>query len=47
MFGGVAAYRAAGIEVLRAEPVPGRPPRLSGAQLRTLYTLIVGVDPWQ
>lgn len=47
VFGWVAAYRAAGIEVLRAKPVPGRPPRLSGAQLRTLYTLIVGVDPRQ
>ena len=47
MFGWVAAYRAAGIEALRAKPVPGRPPRLSGTQLRTLYTLIVGADPRQ
>ena len=27
--------------------MPGRPPKLSGAQLRTLYTLISGSDPRQ
>ena len=47
VFGWVAAFREGGIEALRAKPVPGRPPRLSGAQLRTLYTLIVGTDPRQ
>ncbi len=47
VFSWVAAYREGGIEALRAKPVPGRPPKLSGAQLRTLYTLIVGADPRQ
>lgn len=47
VFGWVAAYREGGIEALRAKPVPGRPPKLSGAQLRTLYLLIVGADPRQ
>ncbi len=47
VFAWVAAYREGGIEALRAKPVPGRPPKLSGAQLRTLYTLIVGADPRQ
>jgi transposase len=30
-----------------ARPVPGRPPKLTGQQMRTLYTLIVGADPRQ
>ena len=29
-------------QALRARPVPGQPPKLNGAQLRRLYTLIVG-----
>jgi hypothetical protein len=28
-------------------PVPGRAPKLSGVQLRRLYTLVVGADPRQ
>jgi transposase len=47
VFAWVAAYREGGLEALAAKPVPGRPPRLSGEQLRTLYTLIVGADPRQ
>lgn len=47
VFSWVAAYREGGIEALRAKPIPGRPSKLSGAQLRTLYTLIVGADPRQ
>ncbi len=27
--------------------MPGKPPKLNGAQLRRLYTLIVGADPRQ
>jgi transposase len=30
-----------------AKPVPGRPPKLSGAQIARLYELIVGADPRQ
>jgi len=32
---------------LKAKPVPGRPPKLNGTQLRRLYTLIAGTDPRQ
>ncbi len=47
VFSWAAAYREGGIDALRAKPVPGRPPKLSGAQLRALYALIVGADPRQ
>jgi transposase len=43
----LAKYREGGLEALKARPVPGRPPRLDGAQLRRLYGLIVGNDPRQ
>jgi len=32
---------------LRAQPVPGRPPKLGGPQLSRLYALIAGQDPRQ
>jgi transposase len=47
VYGWLATYRDGGREALRARPVPGRPPKLTGAQLRRLYGLIVGVDPRQ
>src|SRR5262249_31536929 len=47
VFGWMAKFREGGIEALRAKPVPGRPPKLSGGQLRTLYTLIAGANPRQ
>ncbi len=40
--GGWPRYREGGKDALKAQPVPGRPPKLTGAQMRTLYTLIVG-----
>src|SRR5512132_3670925 len=43
----LAKYREGGLEALRAKPVPGRPPSLSGAQLARLYGLVVGNDPRQ
>jgi len=43
----LAKYREGGLEALKAKPVPGRPPKLSGAQLQRLYTLVVGNDPRQ
>jgi transposase len=43
----LANYREGGLEALKARPVPGRPPKLSGAQLARLYALIVGNDPRQ
>ena len=42
-----AKFRSGGVPALRAKAVPGRPPKLSGAQLRKLYTLIVGATPRQ
>jgi transposase len=47
VFAWMAKFREGGLEALRAKPVPGRPPKLSGAQLRKLYTLIVGANPRQ
>src|SRR5919108_6130482 len=47
VYGWLAKYREGGLEALKARPVPGRPPRLSGAQLQRVYTLVVGNDPRQ
>ena len=47
VFGWVAKYREGGRTALAARPVPGRPPKLSGAQLAKIYDLIVGRDPRQ
>ena len=47
VYGWLAKYREGGLDALRAKPVPGRPPSLSGAQLQRVYTLVVGNDPRQ
>ncbi|GAA3476012.1 IS630 family transposase [Streptomyces yanii] len=47
VFKWLAAYREGGVDALRAKPVPGRPAKLTGAQLGRLYRLIVGKDPRQ
>jgi transposase len=47
VFGWIARYRAGGKQALRARPVPGRPPKLTGTQLGRLYALITGTDPRQ
>jgi transposase len=47
VYGWLAKYREGGLDALRAKPVPGRPPTLSGAQLARLYGLVVGNDPRQ
>ena len=47
VYGWWAKFRSGGVPALRAKAVPGRPPKLSGAQLRKLYTLIVGATPCQ
>lgn len=47
VFGWLAKYRAGGLGALKAKPVPGRPPKLSGEQMRKVYTLVAGADPRQ
>jgi transposase len=47
VYGWLAKYREGGPDALRAKPVPGRPPKLAGAQIARLYALIVGRDPRQ
>jgi transposase len=47
VYGWLAKYREGGLEALKARPVPGRPPKLSGTQLARLYGLVVGNDPRQ
>ncbi len=47
VYGWLAKYREGGKGALLAKPVPGRPPKLGGAQLSRLYALIVGTDPRQ
>lgn len=41
----MAKYREGGMSALAAKPVPGRPPKLSGTQLRQIYEWVVGKDP--
>jgi transposase len=43
----LAKYREGGLAALKARPIPGRPSKLSGAQLQRIYTLVVGTDPRQ
>jgi transposase len=47
VYGWLAKYREGGKDALRAQPVPGRPPKLGGPQLSRLYALIAGRDPRQ
>jgi transposase len=47
VFGWLAKFREGGVEALRAKPVPGRPRKLSGVQLRKVYELVAGRDPRQ
>ena len=47
VYGWLAKLRAGGREALRARPVPGRPTKLTGEQMRRLYTLVTGSNPSQ
>jgi len=47
VYGWLAKFREGGWDALRARPVPGRPPKLTGTQIGTLYALITGSDPRQ
>jgi transposase len=43
----LAKYREGGIEALRSRKAPGKPPKLTGKQIKKVYRLVVGVDPRQ
>lgn len=43
----IAKYREGGIEALKAKPIPGAKPKLSGKQLRWLFETIAGKNPLQ
>ena len=43
----LAKVRSGGRDALRAKAIPGRPPKLSGEQMRRIYDLVVGSDPRQ
>ena len=43
----LAAERDGGREALLAKPIPGRPPLLSGEQMRVVYQWVAGGDPTQ
>jgi transposase len=47
VYGWVAKLREGGREALKSRPVPGRPSRVTGAQMRRVYDLVVGSDPRQ
>jgi transposase len=47
VYGWLAKYREGGLAALKARPVPGRPSKLSGSQLKRLSTMVVGNDPRQ
>lgn len=47
VYGWLAKYREGGTDALRARPIAGRPPKLSGEQIARLYALTVGRDPRQ
>jgi transposase len=47
VYGWLAAHREGGDAALRAKPVPGRPPKLTGTQLRRIHAWVTGTDPRQ
>ena len=47
VFGWMARYRAGGWDALKAKPVPGRPPKITGSQMEWIYRTIAGKTPLQ
>lgn len=47
VFGWMAQFRAGGWDALKAKPVPGRPPKISGSQIEWIYKTVAGKTPQQ
>ena len=47
VYGWVATAREQGLQALRAKAIPGRPSKLTEAQTRRVYEVVVGKDPRQ
>ena len=47
VFGWMAMYRSGGWGALKARPVPGRPPKITGSQIGWIYRTIAGKTPQQ
>ncbi len=43
----IAKYREGGYEALRSKPLDGRPPRMTGVQIRRLYDIVTHKNPNQ
>jgi len=43
----LALYRKGGLDALKAKKITGRPPKLTGSQLKKIYRTVVGKDPRQ
>jgi transposase len=47
VFGWMALYRSGGWGSLKARPVPGRPPKITGSQIEWIYKTVAGKTPLQ
>lgn len=47
VYGWLAKAEEGGRDALRSRPVPGRPPKLTPAQMQRIYELVVGKNPRQ
>jgi transposase len=45
IYGWLAKYREGGIDALRAKPISGRPPKMTGRQIQWVYKTVTGKNP--